>query len=315
MANQGIIETFANNQSTTLSSGMDNSQTTVPLTATIGPSTANAMFRILIDAELMLVIGGQGTSTLTVIRGIESTSTVSHSSGATVTQIVTAAALHNLRSRDVLYYPTSLNTYGLDDEFTSGSLDGSWSQVDGGSTSANVTWTIGNEVLSVSHINTCNVNIHAKVKALGSVSTPVTVQMGIRYFTPYATNYLMAGPIMADGNTAGAGKQIFVMDYTNTALATAVSLSTRSYNNYTTETATLVQGANWQWMGSVIHKRLIWASANTFHVDISGDGVSWYRYGSSLNYVMTPTYAGFAISNYGATATQQMATLEYFRVF
>jgi hypothetical protein len=313
------IEQYANSANTTLNGAINNSVTSITVTSATGfPSTGQ--YRILVDGEIMLVTGGQGTTTWTVAtRGsIENSAAASHLDLAPVRFIVTAGSLINLRSRDAIITPISANPYGLDDDFGDSILDSSWVQVDGNSTSSHVTWTEGADQLSVLHNANCTAtNIHAKVKALGSTSLPLTIQIGVRYFTPYAYNYLMIGPVFADGTTAGAGKQMLHMDYTNSNLATAVNLSTRSFINYTTETTPVVDVGSYQWMGPVLHQRLIWASANTFHSEVSPDGLSWHRYATSMSYTMTPTHAGPAINLYTNPAGQKVviATIEYFRVF
>lgn len=315
----GLIETFANSVQTTLNGAINDSVTSITVTSASGfPSSSQQMYRILIDQELLLVTGGQGSTTWTVIRHIESSATQSHSNGAIVRFIVTAASLTSLRSLDVITTPTSVNPYGLDDDFNDSSIDSSWIQVDGNSTSSHVTWTESADQLSVLHNANCTTtNIHCKVKPLGSVSLPLTVQIGVRYFTPYAYNYLMVGPVLADGATAGAGKQMLHMDYTNSSLATAVQLSQRSFTNFSTETTPANTAGAYQWMGPVLHQRTIWSAINTFHAEVSPDGISWYRFASSMSYALTPTHAGPAINLYTNPAGQAtvIATIEYFRVF
>lgn len=315
----GLIETFANSVSTTLNGSINDSVTSITVTSASGfPSTSQQMYRILIDQELLLVTGGQGTTSWTVIRHIESSSTQSHSSGATVRFVVTATSLTSLRSLDIITTPTSTNPFGLDDDFNDSSIDSSWVQVNGGNTASHVTWTEGADQLSVLHtLSHSSTQIHAIVKPLSGASFPLTVQIGTRWFTPYAYSYLMAGPILADGTTDGAGKQMLHMEYTNTNLATAVTLSQRSFTNYTAETTPQVNAGNYQWMGPILHQRTIWSAANTFHAEVSPDGISWYRFASGMSYTMTPTYAGLAINLYGQPSGNAtvIASFEYFRVF
>lgn len=86
-----MAELLANNASTTLNGGIDNSTTTVVVTLATGfPVTGD--FRIIVDSEIMLVTGVSG-NTFTVTRGVESTGAVSHSNAAVVTHILTAAGL------------------------------------------------------------------------------------------------------------------------------------------------------------------------------------------------------------------------------
>lgn len=92
------IERFVNNFQTTLSAGIDDSTTTIPVVA--GTSIAS-QFRIRIDNEILIVTaGGTGTS-WTATRGAESTSAVSHSNGATVTIVLTAGAIQQMLADQV----------------------------------------------------------------------------------------------------------------------------------------------------------------------------------------------------------------------
>jgi hypothetical protein len=88
-------EQFSNNARTTLSGAISNSATTIAVAAATGFPSA-AQFRILIDAEILLVTGGAGTTSWTVTRGAEGTTADPHGDGALVTHILTAASLKNL---------------------------------------------------------------------------------------------------------------------------------------------------------------------------------------------------------------------------
>ncbi len=88
-------EKFSNFGFTTLNGGINNSTTSVVVTSAANfPATGN--FRIVVDAELMLVTG-VSSNTFTVTRGYESTSAVTHSSGAQVAQVVTSGAIQQFR--------------------------------------------------------------------------------------------------------------------------------------------------------------------------------------------------------------------------
>ena len=90
-------EQFANNAQTTLTAVLNSTATSLTVVAATGfPTTAQ--FRILIDNELLLVtsLGSSPYTTWTVTRAIEGTTAASHSSGATVTQVLTAGGLENL---------------------------------------------------------------------------------------------------------------------------------------------------------------------------------------------------------------------------
>lgn len=103
-----MSETFSNGGTAALSAGVDNSVTTLPVTSNTGlPTSAN--FRIRVDSEIMLVTsGGQSSGSWTVTRGVESTTAASHSTGAIVTQVLTAGALGTLLPSDTPTVTSSL---------------------------------------------------------------------------------------------------------------------------------------------------------------------------------------------------------------
>jgi hypothetical protein len=85
------LEQFTNNASTTLNGGINNAVTSLVVTSASSFPTAGN-FRILIDSELILVTAVSGT-TFTISRAVEGTAAASHSNGATITEIITAASL------------------------------------------------------------------------------------------------------------------------------------------------------------------------------------------------------------------------------
>jgi hypothetical protein len=68
---------------TTASGAMTATQTTITVASAAGFPT-NGTFRIRVDDEDMTVTGGQGTTTWTVTRGVNSTTAATHASGASV---------------------------------------------------------------------------------------------------------------------------------------------------------------------------------------------------------------------------------------
>jgi hypothetical protein len=60
--------------------------------------------------------------------------------------------------------------------------------------------------------------------------------------------------------------------------------------------------------------RVIWAAANSFHLETSPDGVSWYRHITSYARTVTPTHFGLYSSTW-AGATSCIASFEYIRVY
>jgi hypothetical protein len=84
IAEVGLSDSASKPAATTLSSGINNSVTSLTVASASGfPGSGN--YYIQIDSEVMQVTGGQGTTTWTVTRGALGTTGASHSSGATVT--------------------------------------------------------------------------------------------------------------------------------------------------------------------------------------------------------------------------------------
>lgn len=89
------IEQFANNASSTLNGSILAGATSLTVTSATGfPTTGN--FRLLIDSEIFLVTSVAG-AVFTVSPGQEGTTQAGHTTGATVTCLLTKQALLNLR--------------------------------------------------------------------------------------------------------------------------------------------------------------------------------------------------------------------------
>jgi hypothetical protein len=91
------LEDFVNfTAETTISSGINDSTTTIPVVTVTEIAAAvsggNSPIRIRIDNELMLVTSSSSND-LTVVRGIEGTTAAAHSNGATVYPVLTKAGL------------------------------------------------------------------------------------------------------------------------------------------------------------------------------------------------------------------------------
>lgn len=129
-----MAENFSNGAQTTLNGAMDNVQTTATLTSASGWPTAP--FRALISTEggnvdeIILVGARSGTSLTSITRAAEAIAdgsqvAVAHSSGATITQVLTASGVTNRRQFPLDRYNIDA-TYG--DDFTASSLSGIWTR-------------------------------------------------------------------------------------------------------------------------------------------------------------------------------------------
>lgn len=95
------MENLSNGYQTTLNGAITSGATSLVVTSATGAPAAN--FRLLIDNEIILVTAVSGT-TFTITRGVESTTAAAHSSGVTVTQIITLQGLLNYIHEN---YPTN----------------------------------------------------------------------------------------------------------------------------------------------------------------------------------------------------------------
>lgn len=93
------MEYYKNNASTTLDSGINDSQTTFDVID--ADALPEEQYRIKVDDELMLVTG-VATNTLTVTRGIEGTTAASHAGGALVQHLLTAGFFDAFQADNVV---------------------------------------------------------------------------------------------------------------------------------------------------------------------------------------------------------------------
>ncbi len=88
-------EQYSNHGGTTLSAAMDATQTSLPITSAAG-LPGRPQYRVRVDDEIMLVTGGAGTLTQTVVRGAEGTAAATHATGAPVNHVLTEGSAQNL---------------------------------------------------------------------------------------------------------------------------------------------------------------------------------------------------------------------------
>jgi len=92
-------EQYTNNGQTTLAGTITSGATSLVVATNTTFPTVAGQFRILIDSEIMIVTGGftGGGVTWTVSRGAEGTTAAAHNNGATVTEVLTAGAIDQVR--------------------------------------------------------------------------------------------------------------------------------------------------------------------------------------------------------------------------
>lgn len=240
------FETYSNNAKSSLLSGITSGATSLTLASGGGaafPSSGN--FRIIIDAEIILV-GVRSTDTLSSLtRGIEGTTAAAHSAGAPVAHVMTAGSLDQIRlelsnsgvdaskaanKAGNLYFPTD----GVQIYRDTGAAMNPWGPlypftpiVDGDFTDLNApTKSTASGVVTLSTAASATINIRGRKKAAPSTPYTITTAFVLRallqayhaaglFVRDSATGKLVVWMVLTNTN-AGQGKlNIISQDYTN----------------------------------------------------------------------------------------------------
>lgn len=199
------------------------------------------------------------------------------------------------------------------DEFDDDTLDAAWTRVDPSGVASSIGWSEGGDSLSCSQLaaGTPANAIHGLVRPLSGVGGALAVGDGfvtaVTHFGPLTT-FLMAGIVLSDGVTAGAGGQVAAMSYGSSASDTL--------------TCNIWAGTNWSLGGQVgdlatrtggpVFLRLSLIAANTWRHDISPNGVAWLLGPATLAKTLTPTHVGLVGSLWG-TSTKGVMSYEFLR--
>lgn len=288
-------ELFANNGSTTLNGAINNSVTSIVVTD--GSVFPASNFRIIIGSEL-LFCSSRSTNTLTVIRGIESTTAASHADLDPVKHVLTAGGLDGLfdnilAAAGMVPRDASLST--ADDDFNDENFSG-WTTVQG---TPNCTVTEKSHRSSILiPTGSASAQHYSFVKAKAP-SVNDYVQAGFHMIHP-GSQFPIGGLIIADGNTYNAGKQVMFGWSPNENLYIL-----RGMNNYNADigSPTSVGNPLHSYPMGAMHMRLVWKGSNQYDALISPDGVTWATVLSaqSKHTLGTPTHMGFSMTNWGAT--------------
>jgi hypothetical protein len=196
----------------------------------------------------------------------------------------------------------------LDDEFNDGSINGSWGRVDNSGHDGYVTWTESGDSLSLLLGNTADAaaELHAYLKSY-AMSIGDYIQCHI-VGGGKSQDYPLAGLIITDGNTYGAGAQAFFPYFqTNGA---PYDLSPSEWSGFNNRVA--FTDNNSSYFGTACHLRLKYDASNSFKYYHSPDGISWTLIGTR-SITLTPTHIGVAGSTYGGS-TPYVFSFDYFRI-
>lgn len=298
-------ERYSNAPSTTLNGAINSAVTSLIVTS--GSAFPASQFRILIDSEIILCTS-RSANTLTVLRGQEGTAAASHLDLAAVNHILTAGSLDELRldMLDVVgLVPKTTSLSADDDEFDDESFNG-WTEV---ATTPALTKTEQSHHMNfLIPTGTAAAQFYGYMKAKAP-SAGNWVQAGFR-FSSAAPSYPMAGVMIADGATYGAGKQT-ILRWSPVERTYALSGFT-NYNNFANAAASQ-GGIEGHYAEAAIHLRLTWLGSNNYDGHVSLNGVHWLKLFSSVGVgTMTPTHMGFGVSSWGA-GKEVGASLTYCR--
>ena len=288
------LEQYENNYTTTLNGAIDNSTTSITVTA--GPSTLVRNFRIKIDNEIILVGNASGTSFTNCTRGAEGTSAVSHSDAASVKHILTAGALYALDPDPIR------DTFGTPDtayEFNSSSFTGLTQMGTPDTEDADTT---------ISGHYYVKDNDSTLVGRYASVSTPFTVVAKLSEADLNA-NYKYAQVFVGVGTP---GKLVSIGPIYSDGSSVAGRVWTSPGDGgpaVITPTTTVREGpAHMPWYLAV---RV--ASSTDASYYASRDGRIWYLISANRNDSLTIASAGVCVGDYGGTSVH--AAFDYLRIW
>lgn len=198
-----------------------------------------------------------------------------------------------------------------DDEFDDGSFSG-WTSVE--TAAHGTTATEKGDTLSIIHDTTADGGevFHARLKSIGAHTAPTTITAGVRLMHT-GNGYPFVGVAFTDGTTFGAGKQVHGSISSRGGSGGApIWARLGRHTNFSTSSATTDFDVYGWYVG--IHVRLKWEAANTWGMQVSPDGVSWWTTATGISYTMTPTHFGLWFGTYGNNTGSMVVSWDYFRV-
>ena len=267
-------------------------------------------FTIAVDNEIILVTDRTGTTFAGLERGYDNTIPASHIDTANVAHKAIADDF-SYRWEDTLTTPT---WHSLDDEFGGDTISADWTEV---TPTGTVTWTQARGVISALFATQTANDCVGLVRNMGSLVPPVYLYTACRVMGGNE-NYLMAGPLFADGTTT-TSNVVWFMPYRGYIDADenshTASLRAGTFTNISSALTTASLGFN---VSGWLHLRLDWVNSDTWRAWVSSDGVSWTSLGwSNQTSTMTPTHVGLGVSTWNPSQTlgSKMATFDTFRVY
>lgn len=193
-----------------------------------------------------------------------------------------------------------------DDEFRNASIDPKWVRVDNAGHSGYTTWVEGGDSLTSIFGITADAagELHAYMQPYAlAVGESISCHLGM---TGQGGVFPMAGLIIADGVTYGAGLQV-VFDMDN-FYGAEPGFGIEEWSGYNTRDVNQSMP-----MRSAIpqHMKLFRDAADVYRAYCSVDGVQWALLGSTT-LALTPSHVGVFVTSW-TTGIKQSAAFDYFR--
>ena len=279
-------ERFANNAVTTLSAGINDSVTSVTVTdGSVFPSEGD--FRIIVNEEIMIVTA-RSTNTLTVVRGAESTTAASQSSGATVRMILTAGAIDQYIT-DIVGGANDRNPYRIMNQSgtTLTSTDFTWVN-QGTATATDEDW--GGITMTLPAVG----GAQLRILKIAAPAAPWTLTCNMQFGVGYNFGTTIGG-ICARENSSG---KIQTCTYRAHDVVAAWRYNTAtSYNGLT--------GSEYDHITDDVWLQLEDNNTNII-ARVSSDGINWFQIGSAARGSFPTGSAfdevGFYVNNNGGAA-------------
>jgi hypothetical protein len=267
-----------------------------------------APFKIVCETEVIYVGTRSGTSLSDMIRGYEGTTKAAHTTTPTVSHKGTSGDLGGVPQwmSDLAARPGEPHAY--DDEFDDESIHGDWTELD---ITGTTTWTESGGKLSVLADNQTANDFGVQLKALDSLTSPLTIDTVRVSSAPVGMN-AMSGILFSDGVISSSKAWANMAYFPSNAgwERTTIQARTGTLTNMGTASGS-VQHQN---PISQLYLRLVWSAANTFKVLWSPDGISYVSHSTASHAnTMTPTHFGLFASTWGTNA-EMVASFDYFRV-
>lgn len=175
-------------------------------------------------------------------------------------------------------------------------------------TTGTATWTQDNDLLSCSFTNQSVNDMDARVWALTTPSSPITIETRINTNSLYFANNPSCGILFTDGTTSAANVAgVGVGTNTSSRFITQVTGTVTNFSLPATVSPGRILERDWTYL------RYTWISSNTFGWSWSPDGVSWTDFATAdMTPTITPTHFGVWVSSWSNTSTS-IATWEYLR--